>query len=695
MEKIQSTCNLCALACNVDFYVENGKIDRVAPTVDYPVNKGFCCIKGLNLDKQQTKIKARKNPLLRDENGEMKEISWKEAFETFAKKMTSIQEKYGKESVAFISTGQMPTEDMALLGHVGRNYMGIPGDGNTRLCMATSVVAHKQSFGFDAPPYTLNDAELSDTIILIGANPVIAHPVFWGRIRQNKEAKIITIDPRKSETAMNSDIWIDIKPKADLVLMYTLANVLIEKGYIDKNYIENHTEGYEEFKQHVAKFTLENVEEETGISAERVLELVEIIHAGERVSFWWTMGINQGYQAVRTAQAIINLALMTGNMGRPGTGANSLTGQCNAMGSRVFSNTAGLYGGGDFDNPVRRKAVAEALGVDESVLATKPTIPYNAIIEKAIAGEIKGLWVICTNPRHSWTNNEEFEKCVKNLDFFVVQDIYEDTDSAKLCDLYLPSVPAIKKEGVIINTERRVSKVNPVIAKEEGELSDFEIFYNIGKELGMGDLLNGWETPRSTFELLKKCSKGMPCDITGITYEMLEGPNMEGSRGVQWPFREGETLVEDERRLYEDGNYYTPSKKAKFHFEDIAENPTQTSKEFPYIFNSGRGTVGQWHTGVRSREIEESERIYSKESYVFMHPELALELNIVENERVSIASQNGVTKDFTIKISDHVKKEHLYAPIHYIETNALTPSVYDPYSKEPSFKTVAVNIIKK
>ena len=695
MKKIQSTCNLCALACNIDFYVENGKIAKVSPTVDYPVNKGFCCIKGLNLDKQQTKFKARKNPLLRDENGEMKEISWEEGFKTFAKKMTSIQEKYGKESVAFISTVQMPTEDMALLGHVGRNYMGINGDGNTRLCMATSVVAHKQSFGFDAPPYTLNDAELSDTIILIGANPVIAHPVFWGRIRENKDAKIITIDPRKSETAMNSDIWIDIKPKADLVLMYTLANVLIEKGYIDVNYIENHTEGYEEFKKHVSKFTLDKVEAETGISAERVIELAEIIHAGERVSFWWTMGVNQGYQAVRTAQSIINLALITGNIGRPGTGANSLTGQCNAMGSRAFSNTAGLFGGGDFDNPVRRKAVAEALGVDESALATKPTIPYNAIIEKAIAGEIKGLWVICTNPRHSWANNEEFEKCVKNLDFFVVQDIYEDTDSAKLCDLYLPSVPALKKEGVLINTERRLSKVNPVIDKEEGELSDFEIFYNIGKELGMGDLLNGWETPRSAFELLKKCSKGMPCDITGVTYEMLEGKNMEGSRGVQWPFRAGEALTDDERRLYEDGNYYTPSKKAKFHFEDIAENPTKTSEEFPYIFNSGRGTVGQWHTSVRSREIDESERIYSKESYAFMNPELAKELNIAENERVSIASQNGVTKDFTIKISDNVKKNHLYAPIHYIETNALTPSVYDPYSKEPSFKTVAVNIIKK
>lgn len=694
MKKIQSTCNLCALACNIDFYVDNGKIQKVSPTVNYPVNKGFCCIKGLNLDKQQTKIKARKSPLLRDETGEMKEISWNKGFEVFAKKMTEIQAKYGKESVAYISTGQMTTEEMALLGHVGRNYMGMHGDGNTRLCMATSVVAHKQSFGFDAPPYTLNDAELSDTIILIGANPVIAHPVFWGRIRKNKDAKIITVDPRKSETAINSHMWVDIKPKSDLVLLYTLANVLIQNGWIDKKYIDEHTEGYEDFKNHVYKFTLDNVEEETGISKERVLELAEIIHNGKRVSFWWTMGVNQGYQAVRTAQSIINLALITGNIGRPGTGANSLTGQCNAMGSRAFSNTAGLYGGGDFDNPVRRKAVAEALEVDESVLATKATLPYNVIIEKAIAGEIKGLWVICTNPRHSFTNNDEFKKAVENLDFLVVQDIYEDTHTAQLCDLYLPSVPAIKKEGVLINTERRLSKVNPVVPKEEGELSDFEIFLNIGKELGMGSLLDNWKTPRDVFELLKKCSKGMPCDITGVTYEMLEGKNMEGSRGVQWPFKEGQVIEEDERRLYEDGNYYTPSKKAKFHFEDIAENPTETSKEFPYILNTGRGTVGQWHTQVRSREIEHN-KIYRKESYVLMNPELARELNINENERVNITSQNGNTNEFNVVYSENVKKDHIYAPMHYIETNSLTPSVYDPYSKEPSFKTVAVNIFKK
>ncbi|MBU3161673.1 molybdopterin oxidoreductase family protein [Clostridium frigoris] len=689
MKKIQSTCNYCGLGCNIDFYVENSKIIKLSPTDNYPVNKGFCCIKGLNLDKQCTKIKGRKSPLLRNEKNEMVEVSWKEGFDTFASKMTSIQKGYGIESVAFISTGQITTEEMALLGHVGRNYMGINGDGNTRLCMATSVVAHKQSFGFDAPPYTLNDAELSDTIILIGANPVVAHPVFWGRIKSNKEAKIITIDPRKSETVLNTDIWIDIKPKADLVLLYTLANVLIENGWIDNSYIENYTEGFEDFKAHVSKFTLNSVEKITGISKERVFELAKIIHKGKRVSFWWTIGINQGYQAVRTAQAIINLALITGNMGREGTGANSLTGQCNAMGSRVFSNTTGLYGGGDYDNMQRRKIVAEALEIKENLLPSKPTLPYNVIIDKINKGEIKGLWVIGTNPRHSFVNNQEFQKAVDKLDFFVVQDIYEDTDSAKLCDLFLPSVPAIKKIGVMINTERRLSAILPVLEKENGELTDYEIFFSIGKQLGMGILLDKWKTPKDAFELMKKCSKGMPCDITGITYELLNG-----SKGIQWPFKKNQFLEKDERRLFEDNKYYTTSKRAKFMFEDPIKNPIEISKKFPYTLNSGRGTVGQWHTQTRTREIDAVNSITSKEAYVYINSELAKELNIEQNEKIRVSSCNGVNSEFIAKITNNVKKEHLYAPLHYIETNSLTPSVFDQYSKEPSYKTVSVNIEK-
>lgn len=689
MKRIQSTCNYCALACNLDFYTEDGKIKRVVPTPHYPVNKGFSCIKGLNLDKQCTKFNGSKKPLIKMKDGERKAIEWKEAFDLFASKMTAIQEKYGKESVAYISTGQLPTEEMALLGHVGRSYMGINGDGNTRLCMASAVVAYKQSFGFDAPPYTLKDLELSDTIFFIGANPVIAHPIAWGRVRKNKDAKIITIDPRKSETAMNSDMWIDIKTKGDLALFYTLANVLIEKGWIDQDYINNYTEGFEDFKEHVKKYTLEDVEERTGISKMRVLELAKIIHEGKRVSFWWTMGVNQSYEAVRTAQAIINLALITGNMGREGTGANSLTGQCNAMGSRMFSNTTALYGGGEYNNKERRKVVADILGMDENMLPSKPTLDYEQIIKGINKGEIKGLWVVCTNPRHSFSNNEEFKKAMKNLDFFVVQDIYEDTDSSKECDLYLPSVPAIKKEGFLINTERRLSALVPVLEKEEDELSDYEIFLGIGEALGMGSLLDKWRTPEDAFKLLRECSKGMPCDITGVSYERLRD-----SKGVQWPCREGEELESDERRLFEDGKYYTPSGKAKLIFEDVTENPNATNEEFPFNLNTGRGTVGQWHTHTRTREIQAVTNIVSQKAYVDINRKDAERLNIKENDEVLIHSSNGHTSKFIARLTDNLKEKTLYAPIHYIETNLLTPSVFDPYSKEPSYKTVQVNIEK-
>ena len=689
MKRVQSTCNFCALDCNIDFYVEDNKIVKVVPTKGYPVNDGFSCIKGLSLDKQQTVVKGSKLPKVRQKDGSFKTMEWDDTFKYVADKFIEIKEKYGSESIAGISTGQLTLEEFALLGHVMRNHLKANLDGNTRLCMATAVVAHKQSYGFDSPPYTLNDVELSDTVILIGANPVVAHPILWDRIRSNKNKKLIVIDPRKSETAQHADYWYGLKGKSDLALFYTVANILIEKGYVNKEYIENYTEGYEDFKEFAKAYTLEKGAEITGLKEEQILEFVELIHQGKRVSFWWTMGVNQGYEAVRTAQAIINLALMTGNIGRPGTGANSLTGQCNAMGSRAYSNTAGLYGGGDFDNPVRRKRVAEVLGVDESVLAQKPTAPYNVIVEKIISGEIKALWVVCTNPRHSWTNNKTFMKAVENLELFVVQDIYDDTDSAKICDVYLPVVPGIKKEGSYINTERRISAMRPALEKEENEKTDYEVMLGIGKALGMGDLLDKWQTPRDAFNLMKECSRNMPCDMTGVDYDGLVDSN-----GIQWPFREGEELKEDQRRLFEDNLFYTPSKKAKFIFEDVKENPLPTSEEFPLIFNTGRGTVGQWHTQTRTREVRFIEDVSIETAYIFMNTKLAEEKNIKENDMIRVNSINGESADFMVKITDDQRYEELYAPMHYLECNKLTPSIYDPYSKEPSYKTTPINIEK-
>ncbi len=401
------------------------------------------------------------------------------------------------------------------------------------------------------------------------------------------------------------------------------------------------------------------------------------------------MGVNQGFQAVRTAQSIINLALMTGNIGKPGTGANSITGQCNAMGSRLFSNTTGFYGGGEYSDEKRRKAIAEILEVDEEILPKKPTKAYNEIVDGINNGEIKALWVLATNPLVSWINDLEFKKAAEKLEFLAVQDIYSDTETCRFAHLILPSTSGLKKEGLIINTERRLSKVLPVLEKKKDELTDYDIMLGIGEALGMGSLLDKWRTPKDAFEILKKSTKGMPCDITGVDYEALNG-----SQGIQWPYKEGEENVELERRLFEDGKFYTPSKKAKFIYEDILNPPFDRSEEYPYILNTGRATVGQWHTQTRTREIPDVEAIIVKEGYIDFNTDLAEELGIKENDKVKISSPNGVTNTFLVKLSRTVKSVDIYAPMHYIEANSVLTSVFDTYSKEPNYKYVPVKIEK-
>ena len=694
MKKIQSTCNYCAIDCNLDFYVEDNRVIKTVPTKGYPVNDGFCCIKGLSLDKQQQTVKPNSLPKIRQADGSFRQVSWEEGFQYVADKLKELQEKYGRESVAGISTGQLTMEEFAIFGHVMRNYLQTNVDGNTRLCMATAVVAHKQSYGFDAPGFTLKDLELSDRIIFIGANPVVAHPILWGRVRQNQVPghKIIVIDPRRSETAMNADHWYGLKWRSDLLLLYTIAHLLIEKDYLDHRFIEEHTEHFEEFKEFVKAYTLERGAKGTGLSEEQILELVELIHSGKRVSFWWTMGVNQGYEAVRTAQAIINLALMTGNIGKPGTGANSITGQCNAMGSRSFSNTTVFYGGGDFADPARRARIAEVLHVPEEMLAKKPTITYNKIIEGINAGEIKGLWILCTNPRHSWTNNETFAEAAKKLELFVVQDIYDTIESAEDCTVFFPVVPGLKKEGTYINLERRLAAMRPVLERGENEISDYEAVLGVGKALGMGDALKGWETPKDCFALMRECSRGMPCDFTGVTWEGLEN-----SHGIQWPYPEGkeEENREEQRRLYEDGRFFTPSGKAQFIFEEVRENPLPTTEEFPYVLSTVRGSGGPWQTQRRTKEVKFVEDVSVKKAYLYMNTKLAEEKGVKELDRIRVYSANGQNAVFMVKVTDNVQHDELYAPIHYIECNKLTPSVYDAYSKEPSYKATPVRFEKE
>ncbi len=691
IENIQSTCNYCALACGLDFIVEDNKIEYIIPKQDYPVNPGALCIKGLNLDKQQTMHKPSSPlPKIRQADGSMKEVSWEEGFHHVADKLLEVKEKYGSDAIAGLSTGQLLVEDFALFGHVMRNHLKANLDGNTRLCMATAVVAYKQAFGFDAPGYTLKDVEESDTIIFIGANPVDAHPVLWNRVRNTRKDtdRIIAIDPRKSHTALEADYHYAIKHSSDLSLLYTVANLLIEnESSIDREFIENHTNHFEDFKKFVSQFTLEEGAQATGLSRKEILEFVDLIETGEKVSFWWTMGVNQHHEGVRVAQAIINLALMTGNIGKPGTGANSLTGQTDAMGSRMFSNTTGLHGGFNFDDEEGREQVSNVLQVDESYLADSPTLPYNKIIEGIDNGEIKALWVVCTNPRHSWANNETFKEAIDKLELFVVQDIYDDTETSSEASVYFPVIPAIKKEGTIINTERRLSPVRPVLKREVNELTDYEVFKGVGEALGMDLAL--WETPKDAFNLMKETSRGQPGDITGVEWDELTRSN-----GIQWPYPEGADFTEDERRLFEDGRFYTEDERAKFIFEMPQDNLSQVTEEFPTLLNTGRDSAAVWHTRSRTREIPAAREIYPEDAYVVVGRNFAEGLDIEEGDRVKIYSINGEDADFDVKIQVGQREEEVFVPLHYIECNKLTHSIFDPYSNEPSYKDTPVRVEK-
>ena len=682
-------CGFCSTGCALNVHLKDGEAINLSPTTDYPVNVGMACPKGWEALAPLASPDRGTTPLLKNSSGKLAPVDWDTAMKEFTKRFKSIQQMHGDDSVAFLGTGQMPTEELAFLGSLAKLGMGMKhGDGNTRQCMATAVVAYKQSFGFDAPPYTYDDFEHSDTIVLVGSNLCIAHPIMWQRILLNKNnPEIIVVDPRKTETAMAATQHFAIAPKSDLAFFYGIANVLISEGWVDKAFIEQSVDGYDEFVQHVKTFTPEHVAEISGISVERLHYLAHKIHKGERVSFWWTMGINQSYEGVRAAQAIINLALITGNIGRPGTGANSVTGQCNAMGSRLFSNTTSLLGGHAFSNPQHRAKVAGVLGIDEGRIPHDAGDSYDRIIEGILKGRIRGLWVLATNPLHSWINQNFCKDVLERLDFLVVQDMYTTTETALEADLYLPAAGWGEKEGTFINSERRLGLLKKVARAPGQALSDFSIFKLVAHYWGCGDMFEKWEDPESALAILGEISAGQPCDISGISsYQMLDDHG-----GIQWPLAKGHQPADNQRRLFEDGRFYHENGKAKLIFADRTEMPESPSEAFPFLLLTGRGTASQWHTQTRTGKSSVLKRLYPKDVYVEINPADAKRLDVSPQQWVTISSQRGriTARAF---ITPTVKVGQLFMPMHYKAVNQLTLAHFDPYSRQPSYKNCAVNL---
>jgi len=694
----RSVCGYCSTGCSLDVHMQSGVAVNLTPTVDYPVNLGMACPKGWEALTPLAATDRATQPLLRASASEPFEpVNWDEAMQVFTLKFKALMDQHGPESVAYLSTGQICTEEMAFLGALWKFGMGaLHGDSNTRQCMATSHVAYKQSFGFDAPPFTYADFEESDALIFIGSNLCIAHPILWQRVMRNKRnPEIIVIDPRRTETAMNATQHLALAPKSDITLLYGIANLLIHNQWINREFIEKNTTGFAEFAEFVRQFTPDRVAMETGLTVRQLFRFAETIGTRKAVSFWWTMGVNQGHESTRTAQAIINLALMTGNIGRPGTGANSVTGQCNAMGSRLYGNASGMLGGRDFLNAEDRAEVAGALRIAPEKIPARNSLAYDQIMEAIDAGKIKGLWVIATNTAHSWIDSARASGVLDKLEFLVVQDLFTTTDTARKAHLILPAGGWGEKEGTFINSERRFGHVKKVSRAPGQALSDFNIFRLVAEYWGCSGMFNEWTSPQAVFQILKRLSAGRPCDITGIEdYRQLDAKG-----GVQWPWaaadaaQSGDAKSSQERRLFADGKFFTSDGRAKFLFDSPRPVAEPVDEHFPFVMLSGRGTSAQWHTNTRTGKSAVLRTLYPANAYVEINPADATKLGLVANTPVGVVSRRGRI-ECTAVITRTVQPGQIFIPMHYDVANQLTRADFDPHSRQPSYKHCAVRLEK-
>lgn len=502
------------------------------------------------------------DPLRRDASGTLVPVDWPQALQEFALRFKAIQERHGAHSVAFLCPGQIATEELALLGLLSRVGMGITrGAYSLSEKEDAAAIAYTEAFGFDAPPYTFADLDESDTIILIGFDLCLTHPQLWERVQRNpNQPTIIAIDSRSTETARQATLHLPVEAGSKRILLQSIARELIERDWIDHEFIRRHTSGFEELAKQLEPFTLDVAARETRLSVGLIEHLVELVHRGKRVSFWWSPEQVEGGEALTLSQAIINLALMTGNTGRPGTGANALGSPSNGNGARLFGNLFALPGGRGFDSPEDRIATSTTLGIPAGKLPLRAGESGEQILRDIDAGVIRGLWLIGTSSGDGWSDSLRLPERLQGLDCLVVQDTRLSAPAVAAAHLVLPGAEWGEKKGTFITQERRLKSVPKRQAPPGRALTDLTIFRLLASVWGCGGLVRRWTTADAAFELLRELSKGQPCDFSGVR----DLTQLEEAIGVQWPCPHGQERIGYERRLFEEGAFYHPDGKARF-----------------------------------------------------------------------------------------------------------------------------------
>jgi anaerobic selenocysteine-containing dehydrogenase len=725
---VQSACVLCSNGCGLDIGVKGGRIVGVRGRGVDRVNRGRLGPKGLHGWIANHSPDRLTQPLIR-RNGALGPARWDEAMELVAQRSREVRERHTAGAIGLYSSGQLFLEEYYTLAVIGKAGLGTPHmDGNTRLCTATAAAALKESFGADGQPGSYADFDVTDAIMHVGHNPASTQTVLWARILDRlhgaNRPKLIVIDPRRTATAREADVHLAPRVGTNVALLNALLHVLIAQGWVDRAYVDAHTVGFEKLAQTVKTWTPERAEGITSVPAGQIRAAAEILGNTPTLVSTLLQGVYQSMQGTAAACQVNNLHLIRGMLGRPGCGLLQMNGQPTSQNTRETGADGDLPGFRNWANPAHIAELARIWNVDPDVIPHwAPPTHAMAIWRYAEQGSIKLLWIIATNPAVSLPDLSRVRKILAKKDLFVVVSDAFMTETAELADVVLPTALWGEKTGTFTNTDRTVHISHKAIDPPGEARSDLEIFLDYARRMDFRDKdgrpLIRWSDPEGAFEAWKICSRGRPCDYSGITYAKLN----DGS-GIQWPCTEA--APEGTERLYVDGVFPSDADYCEEYGHDFetgaASSPEQyrasdpkgratikpaeylppheqPDAEYPFWLTTGR-LVYHFHTRTktgRARELRDA----APDAYVEISPTDAARLGVVDGEMLEVTSRRGTIRA-PARIGA-VEPGALFVPFHYgywddpgrpRAANELTLTEWDPVSKQPYFKYAAVRVRK-